>query len=483
MHSIFAVVSSAHTIDVFIGPCGTASDAGDCSAGTKGSWSMNEREASSWESAAASCVRRCSVCDRCRYVSFSTQWKDCSWFFACDLVTLRHDVFGFRSAAVNGSGGERHVTAHITAAAPIKSPFKELVGEDGRHSKRHGKRHGRGGRLRLRILTLPHAVGLTPQRRVPVRAADELRLVAPSDLVDNSGGMPMVEVATLPPGSGAAAAAAAVSTVSAVPAMRPRAWSHPAVFWPDETEEGPCFRIPSVLQTATGSLLAFAEARHGSCLDAYAVHIVSRASRDGGRTWSDLAVVAGNASVRLGNPTAVTLASGRLLLLLATHSAKCAGQCVTGNAVTVSDDQGVTWSIPAPLRAHAPGAPGSGPRWRGGARTGPGHALQLTSGPHAGRVLVPASTGTHRSMVKGVSHLKWSRVKVVSVLACGSPSGHLQLQRPICSLLATYYLPGTEAPTCSLPTTRARRGAWQRRLGARWTRLRWRSCPTARCCL
>ena len=125
MHSIFAFVASARgAIDVFIGPCGTASDAGDCSAGTKGSWSMSEREASSWESAAASCVRRCTACDRCRYVSFSTQWKDCSWFFACDLTMLRHDVFGFRSAAVNGSGGERHpITGHMAAAAPIILPL------------------------------------------------------------------------------------------------------------------------------------------------------------------------------------------------------------------------------------------------------------------------------------------------------------------------------------------------------------------------
>ena len=106
MHSIFASLATARgAIDVFVGPCGTASDAGDCSSGSKGSWSMSEREASSWESAAASCVRRCKACDRCRYVSFSTQWKDCSWFFACDLAALRHDVFGFRSAAVNGSSG------------------------------------------------------------------------------------------------------------------------------------------------------------------------------------------------------------------------------------------------------------------------------------------------------------------------------------------------------------------------------------------
>ena len=71
--------------------------------------------------------------------------------------------------------------------------------------------------------------------------------------------------------------------------------------------------------------------------------------------------MAGNASVRLGNPTAVALASGRLLLLLATHSAACAGQCVTGNAVTVSDDHGASWSTPAPLRARAPTTPAGAP--------------------------------------------------------------------------------------------------------------------------
>ena len=171
---------------------------------------MSEREASSWESAAASCVRRCKACDRCRYVSFSTQWKDCSWFFACDLAALRHDVFGFRSAAVNRSSGP-------VAAASI-TPFKALVGEGGpgavvreysRLRHRHGKRRGRGGgRLRLRTVTLPHTAGLTPHRRVPVRPADALRLVAPSDLVDSSQAAPVEEVAALPPGSGAAATAA-----------------------------------------------------------------------------------------------------------------------------------------------------------------------------------------------------------------------------------------------------------------------------------
>ena len=76
---------------------------------------------------------------------------------------------------VNGSAGvERPVTQ---TAAVASSPFETLVGEDGRHGKRHGKRHGRGaGWLRLRLLALPHAAGLTPQQRVPVRAADALRL-------------------------------------------------------------------------------------------------------------------------------------------------------------------------------------------------------------------------------------------------------------------------------------------------------------------
>ena len=55
-----------------------------------------------------------------------------------------------------------------------------------------------------------------------------------------------------------------------------------------------CFRIPSLLFTSRGTLLAFAEGRgqHSkSCADHGDVHIVLKRSTDNGKTWSDMTVV------------------------------------------------------------------------------------------------------------------------------------------------------------------------------------------------
>lgn len=55
-----------------------------------------------------------------------------------------------------------------------------------------------------------------------------------------------------------------------------------------------CFRIPSLLFTSKGTLLAFAEGRgqHSkSCADRGDVHIVLKRSTDYGNTWSDMTVV------------------------------------------------------------------------------------------------------------------------------------------------------------------------------------------------
>ena len=57
-----------------------------------------------------------------------------------------------------------------------------------------------------------------------------------------------------------------------------------------------CFRIPSVVQAADGTLVAFAEARRGSCGDGDSHEIASRVSTDGGITWEALTVAIGNES-------------------------------------------------------------------------------------------------------------------------------------------------------------------------------------------
>ena len=45
--------------------------------------------------ALSECVAQCNLCDRCRFISFSHTFKDCSWFSKCDMAALRKAPGGF----------------------------------------------------------------------------------------------------------------------------------------------------------------------------------------------------------------------------------------------------------------------------------------------------------------------------------------------------------------------------------------------------
>lgn len=51
------------------------------------------------------CVQRCHECERCRFVSFSEEYADCSWYSSCG-PQLRGGVRGFRTVAVRQPAGE-----------------------------------------------------------------------------------------------------------------------------------------------------------------------------------------------------------------------------------------------------------------------------------------------------------------------------------------------------------------------------------------
>ncbi|MFF3512949.1 exo-alpha-sialidase [Streptomyces sp. NPDC002573] len=151
------------------------------------------------------------------------------------------------------------------------------------------------------------------------------------------------------------------------------------------------YRIPAVVATRAGTLLAFCEGRVTSAADHGHIDIVLKRSRDGGRTWGPLQAVAHNGTGLAGNPAPVVLDTGRILLVHvraaagATEDAVLRGKVKPADGRRVwmqhSDDDGLTWSGLKEITAQVKK---QGWRWYA---TTPGHALQLT----LGRVLVPGN--------------------------------------------------------------------------------------------
>ncbi|MGC7098309.1 sialidase family protein [Amycolatopsis lurida] len=160
------------------------------------------------------------------------------------------------------------------------------------------------------------------------------------------------------------------------------------------TEGYHTFRIPAIVRTATGSLLAFAEGRRESAGDSGAIEVVSRSSADGGCTWGPLNVVSTNGDATAGNPAPVLTRRGELVLLTTRNGRVSEDEIMAGKVseqdsrrvfVQRSKDHGRTWTEATDITAAT-----KQPDWRWYA-TGPGHAIVLRHGPHAGRIVVPAN--------------------------------------------------------------------------------------------
>ncbi len=117
-----------------------------------------------------------------------------------------------------------------------------------------------------------------------------------------------------------------------------------------QNDEKHCYRIPSIVQTNDGTLVAFAESRDGTCSDGNARRIAMKTSTDGGKTFDENVTIAvGNESYWVGNPATVYTKSGKIVLVYVKHGKGCVGDCGIGNGVVFSEDNGVTWSDPLDL--------------------------------------------------------------------------------------------------------------------------------------
>ncbi|MET7903571.1 sialidase family protein [Streptomyces sp. NPDC005355] len=159
------------------------------------------------------------------------------------------------------------------------------------------------------------------------------------------------------------------------------------------------YRIPAVVATRAGTLLAFAEGRVASSADYGRIDLVLKRSADGGRTWGPVQVVARNGTGTAGNPAPVVLEGGahdgRIVLVHVRSAASATedrirrGEVSAADArrvwLTHSDDEGVAWSKAREITGQT-----KRPEWRWYATT-PGHAIRLRHGEHAGRIVVPAN--------------------------------------------------------------------------------------------
>jgi sialidase-1 len=146
------------------------------------------------------------------------------------------------------------------------------------------------------------------------------------------------------------------------------------------------YRIPSLIVSAKGTVLAFCEGRRHSASDSGDIDVLLRRSFDKGKSWSAVQVVADMGDDTIGNPTAVVERStGDILLLLTRNPGDIKeAQIVEGKGrrtvwMTRSVDDGATWSRPEEITAQV-----KLPDWTWYA-TGPGNGIQLRSG----RIVIP----------------------------------------------------------------------------------------------
>lgn len=156
-------------------------------------------------------------------------------------------------------------------------------------------------------------------------------------------------------------------------------------------------RIPALLETSKGMLLAFCEARSGSASDSAPADLVLRRSLDNGKTWAPAQVVVHFPGFTAGNPAPVEdRKTGVIWLLLTANPAGLTEKEIEQGSpkggrtvwITHSSDDGAHWAAAKEITSSTKKS-----NWTWYA-TGPGNGIQLADG----RLVVPCDykeAGTH----------------------------------------------------------------------------------------
>ncbi|QCX38072.1 exo-alpha-sialidase [Aureibaculum algae] len=160
-----------------------------------------------------------------------------------------------------------------------------------------------------------------------------------------------------------------------------------------DSEDYKCFRIPAIVTTKVGTLLAFAEARKKGCSDTGNIDLVMKRSEDNGQTWSNLMVIWDDGNNVCGNPAPVVDKMTGAVHLLSTwnlgedHEREIiAGKSKDTRRIFSfnSIDDGKSWSMPKEITKSV-----KKQDWTWYA-TGPVHGIQLEYGKNKGRLIIPS---------------------------------------------------------------------------------------------
>jgi sialidase-1 len=164
------------------------------------------------------------------------------------------------------------------------------------------------------------------------------------------------------------------------------------------------YRIPALIVSTKGTLLAFCEGRKNSGGDSGNIDLLLRRSFDNGKTWAAVQTVADMDEDTIGNPAPVVdRKTGAIILLLTKNPGKINERQIEDSVgdrtvwITRSTDDGATWSKPQEITRDV-----KKPEWSWYA-TGPGNGIQLRSG----RLLI-ACDHTRRDNKERHSHLIYS---------------------------------------------------------------------------